>query len=330
MKFHLEFPIASFAEKINYAHSLFFVGSCFAENIGEIMQHYKFRTTINPHGVLYNPASIAIALRRYIENKEMQEGELFFANDCWHSPEHHSRFSNTNKQSCLGGINKSISEAHHTLKNADWLFVTLGSAYVYKQKEKNTIVGNCHKLPQKEFTKQLLSAEEITNDYTALLQELKQFNNKLKIIFTISPVRYIRDGVVENNISKAQLIQAVHELVKQNNNTFYFPAYELIIDDLRDYRFYKTDLVHPNEQAIEYVFDKLKTATFDEETNLLFEKVRDIVVALSHRPFNKNSESHQKFKATYLERCKQLQKQYSFLDFSDVLSSFVSKQKNSP
>jgi hypothetical protein len=323
MDFHLQFPIADFPGKVNYSHLLLFMGSCFAENISETMCEYKFNALINPHGILYNPTNISTSLRRYINNELITENELFFANECWNSWEHHSRFSHTDKENCLKEINNNISIAHTTLKNAEWLFITVGSAFIYKHIESNQFVANCHKQAQKKFTKHLLNTTNIIDDYQLLIQELKQFNKNLKIVFTVSPVRYVRDGVVENNISKARLIDAVHQLVEQNDNAYYFPAYELVIDDLRDYRFYKQDLVHPNEQAIEYVFDKLVDTLFDGETKMIFEKIKEIITAKNHRPFNTDSESHKKFKATYLERCDQLQKQYSFLNFEDEVNIFT-------
>lgn len=322
MKFHLTFPIPEFEQKINYANKFLFVGSCFAENIGETMQLYKFKVKINPNGVLYNPQSMAIALRRYIDNKTIQENELFFANECWNSWEHHSRFSDSDKLTCLTSINSSISSAHDFLKKTDWLFITFGSAFVYRRNSNGQLVGNCHKVPQKEFTKQILNISEIVEDYKILIRQLKTLNNKLKIIFTVSPVRHTGDGIVENNLSKSHLIAAVHEIIQQNDNSFYFPAYELIMDDLRDYRFYKTDLVHPNEQAIAYVFEKLMNTIFDEETKILFEKIKDIIIARQHRHFNRNTEGYSKFQAVYQQRVKQLQKEYSFLDLEEIVEGF--------
>ena len=319
MNFHLTFPIPPFEQKINYAHQLLFMGSCFTENIGETMQLYKFNVKINPNGVLYNPASMAVALRRYIDKKAITENELFHANERWNSWEHHSCFSNTDKQSCLKTINDSILSAHDFIKQTDWLFITFGSAFLYKRNSTAELVANCHKVPQKEFTKHMLSVNEIAADYRILIQQLNAVNNNLKIIFTISPVRHIREGVVENNHSKARLVEAVHELIQQHDNTFYFPAYELIIDDLRDYRFYNSDLVHPNEQAISYVFEKLMNTVFDEKTKQLFAKIKDIITARQHRPFNSNTEGYLKFKAAYTERCKQLQKDYPFLDLKFAL-----------
>ncbi|MGZ4033547.1 MAG: GSCFA domain-containing protein [Bacteroidia bacterium] len=324
MNFHLQFSFQALPGKINYNHKMLFIGSCFAESIGETMQRYKFNADINPHGVLYNPVSIAVALRRYIQNKKFQEEELFFANECWNSWEHHSRYSNTDKQICLSEINNSISAAHETVKNAEWIFITFGSAFIYKKKGSSDVVGNCHKFPQKEFSKLLLNTNEIAENYKLLIQELRAINKNLKIIFTISPVRYVRDGVVENNLSKARLIDAVHQLADENNNVFYFPAYELIIDDLRDYRFYKSDLVHPNEQAIEYVFEKLIQFSFSEETKKLFERLKAVITAKEHKPFNVETDSFKKFRNTYSEHCKELQKEFPFLELNEELNYFSS------
>ncbi|MCW3084391.1 MAG: hypothetical protein JWP12_1757 [Bacteroidetes bacterium] len=322
MDFHLSFPVTPFSRQLNYSHSLLFVGSCFAENIGEKMQRSKFNAAINPHGILYNPASMAVALKSYMNNTSVKESDLFFANDCWNSWEHHSRFSNPDKAVCFTGINNSIEQAHLQLKNAKWLFVTFGSAFIYTHTAGNKLAGNCHKVPNNQFVKSLLSADEIIKEYTSLIAQLKEFNPDLNIVFTVSPVRYIRDGVVENNLSKAVLIQSVHALVKQNENAFYFPAYELIIDDLRDYRFYKPDLVHPTQQAIDYVFEKLMDCSFDGDTKKLFEKISDLVTAMEHRPFNKDAAAFQKFKATYLQRAVNIQEDFPSLDLKKELEYF--------
>jgi hypothetical protein len=320
MQFHLPFSIPAFSKKINYSDKMLFMGSCFAENIGDTLNRYKFDVSINPHGVLYNPSSIAVALRSYIENKKLLESDLFYANEIWNSKDHHSRFSNADQQACLAEINVAISGAHQRIKNAEWLFITFGSSFVYKRNSQ--LVGNCHKLPQKEFIKSMLTSAEIIEDYIKLVPELKKINENLKIIFTVSPVRYVRDGVIENNLSKARLVEAVHHLVEEYSNVFYFPAYELIMDDLRDYRFYKSDLLHPNEQAIEYVFEKLMTVSFSEETKLLFGKLKDIITAKHHRPFNSETEAFLKFKNTYLIRSNELQKEFPFLNLKEELDYF--------
>jgi hypothetical protein len=314
MDFHLSFPIKPFESKLNYKQKLLFVGSCFAENIGELMQQSKFDTVLNSHGIIYNPQSISIAIQRYISNELYTEGDLFYANECWNSWEHHSRFSHPNKETCLAELNTQLNTAHHQLKQADWLFITLGSSFIYKHIESNQLVGNCHKVPQQQFEKLFLNSLDVIAEYKILIEKLKDFNPKLKIVFTVSPVRYVRDGVVENNLSKAHLLATVHQLVNDYSNLYYFPAYELVIDDLRDYRFYKADMVHPNQQAIDYVFQKLKEALFDSETIDAFEKVNDILRASAHRPFNNDSEEFKKFKSTYLKRCKELQEKNPTID----------------
>ena len=322
MNFHLQFPVHPFKEKLKYPDKILFIGSCFAENIGDIFQQYKFKTLINPHGILYNPLSIAVAIQRYIKNKPVAEEELFLSNECWSSWEHHSCFSGPDKKQLLSDINKNISLAHEQIKSSEWLFITFGSAFIYTLKESNQLVGNCHKLPQAKFTKHLLVIDKIVEEYNLLINQLKEINPRLKIVFTISPVRYTRDGVVENNRSKARLTEAAHRLVEENVNAFYFPAYELVIDDLRDYRFYKEDLVHPNQLAITYVFEKLADALFNEETKQIFGKIKDIITAQQHKPFNQDTIAHRKFKTVYFERCQLLQNEYSFLDFTNEISFF--------
>ncbi|HEX8514656.1 MAG TPA: GSCFA domain-containing protein [Bacteroidia bacterium] len=322
MNFHLQFPIPSFREKISYSDKMLFIGSCFAESIGERMKQHKFSLNINPHGILYNPASIAMAIRRYVRNGKLNEKELFFANEKWNSWEHHSRFSHPDKNICLENINKYISDAHSQLTAAEWLFITFGSAFVYSLTDGKTIVGNCHKLPQKKFEKQLLEPKMIVDDFKQLFTDLKELNPSLDIVLTVSPVKYIRDGVIENTISKSVLIQAVHELVRTQDNVIYFPAYELVTDDLRDYRFYEADLVHPNEQAISYVFEKFGTTAFDASTLTVFEKIKEIRTAALHKPFNQDSDSNKKFAAVYLKRCTDLLQGYPMIDLEPEIHHF--------
>ena len=321
MNFHLQFQVPPFVSKIKYNESFVFTGSCFAEHMAAFMQRYKFKTLLNPHGILYNPENIAAALRCYKDNCLVQEEELFYAGGLYHSWQHHSAFSNASKETCLENINEGIQQAHHVLKNADWLFITFGSAFAYKHREQQMYVGNCHKQPLQQFTKDLLKTEELITTWKKVISDLQEWNNKLKIVFTVSPVRYIRDGVIENNQSKARLIELVHELCTLEKVT-YFPAYELVIDDLRDYRFYKADLVHPNDQATEYVFEKLIQAGFDDSTKELFEKIKDLVKAREHRVFQTDTVAHQKFKSTYLTRCKHLMEEYPFLQLKEEQKYF--------
>ncbi len=321
MNFHLQFPVPSFSSKVKYDESIVFMGSCFAEHMAEYMQRYKFNTLLNPHGILYNPESMATAIRSYMNKSLLKEEDLFFAEGVHHSWQHHSEFSNASKQVCLQHINQKIQQAHKTLITADWLFITLGSAHAYKHTQQNIYVGNCHKQPQQQFTKELLEIGQMYSTWKQVVADLQKWNNKLKIVFTVSPVRYVRDGVIENNQSKARLIELVHQLT-DSKNVFYFPAYELVIDDLRDYRFYKADLVHPNDQAIQYVFEKLIQAAFDDSAKQLFEKIKDVVKAKEHKVFQEETAAHQKFKSTYFNRCTQLQEEFPFLLLHEELEYF--------
>ncbi len=316
MKFKLEFDIASFAEKIESDDKLFFAGSCFSENIASLYEKYKFDVISNTHGILYNPHSIAVSLNECIDKKVFTEADLFSANEVWNSFHHHSRFSDPNVQKCLHEINNQIATAHEQLKKAKHIFITFGSAFVYKHIESKKLVGNCHKIPQKQFEKLLLSKEEIIEQYKTVLNKLKTINPSLNVIFTVSPVRYIRDGVSENNLSKAILLQAVHELVSTQEHCNYFPSYEIVNDELRDYRFFEEDMVHPNELAIDYVWERLSGVCFSERTKELITDLNSILNAVSHRPFNEQSEAHKKFKETQLRKCEDLRAKFPHLNLT--------------
>lgn len=321
MEFRLALEVKKSAALINYKDKIMLCGSCFTENIGTKLDYHKFKTLQNPNGILFNPVSIARSVTSYIENKQYKQDELFYFNDIWQSWEHHSRFSNVDQLVSLEMINASQKAAHAFLKNADWLMLTLGSAFVYELEDK-TVVANCHKVPTDKFNKRLLAVEEILSVLDNLIHRLFIFNPNLKIIFTISPVRHLRDGFVENNRSKAALIQAVHHLVDKFDKLFYFPAYELVIDDLRDYRFYAEDMVHPNYAATNYVWDKFKDAMMDEETITLLEKINDIQRARNHKPFNPCSAQHKKFLESYRQKTVQLQQQYPLLNLSEEIKFF--------
>ena len=316
MEFHLEFSPRPFDTRISHHQKLLLIGSCFTEQIGNKLSRHKFRVMENPNGILFNPISIARSVTSYINNKQYTEGDLFYQNECWNSWEHHSRFSNPDKQECLRLINGSQSGAHLFLKDAGWLLVTLGSAFVYELGNKE-VVANCHKVPTDKFTKRLLCVEEVMFALRGMMKKLNVFNPGIKIIFTISPVRHLRDGFVENNRSKAILINAVQQLVENNAVAFYFPAYELVIDDLRDYRFYAEDMVHPNYAATNYVWEKFNVTCIDEPCRLLMKSINEINAAMQHKPFNPASAAHLKFLQNNSEKVKSLQLQYPYIDFGD-------------
>jgi hypothetical protein len=321
MNFHLAFTPKPFATTIHHQQKLLLIGSCFTENMGAKLKQHKFEVLENPNGILFNPMSITKSVSAYLQNKQYTADELFYQNESWNSWEHHSRFSHPDKEQCLQGINESQQRAHGFLKNADWLLLTLGSAFAYtlvtgsSAGVQGSVVANCHKVPTDKFNKKLLSVEDVTFALEQMLTELKIANPSIKIIFTISPVRHLRDGFVENNRSKATLIQAVHALVEKEADRFYFPAYELVIDDLRDYRFYAEDMVHPNYAATNYVWEKFVDACIDEPTRKLMAEINVINAAKSHKPFHPTSQQHKKFLQTNLEKVNQLSSQHPHINF---------------
>ncbi|MBP7809128.1 MAG: GSCFA domain-containing protein [Bacteroidia bacterium] len=309
MEFNLNYTPTPSPVKITHADKVLLIGSCFAENIGEKLIQSKFNCLVNPNGILFNPISISKAITSYIKNESNPKPEI--NNNLYFSFEHHGSFSSSTKDELADKIKNATQFAHTQLKEAKFLIITFGSAFAYRHIASNKIVANCHKLPQQEFKKELLSVEKIVSDYKLLFEELKKFNPQLNIILTVSPVKYLRDGIIENNLSKSILIQSVHLLTKN-----YFPAYELVNDDLRDYRFYKEDMAHPNEQAINYVWEKFSDVYFSAETNSLIKNIKEITQAAQHRPINENTEQHQKFKQTYLNKCAELEKKHPHLNFS--------------
>lgn len=321
MEFRMEFSPKSFETKLKHSDKLFLAGSCFTEQIGLKLSHHKFRTLENPNGILFNPVSIARSVSSYIANKKYTADDLFFNNERWGSWDHHTRFSNPEQAACLQNINQSQSRAHDFLKNSNWLLLTLGSSFVYELKNER-VVANCHKVPTDKFNKKLLSSDEVASCLKSMIEELIVFNPEIKIIFTISPVRHLRDGFVENNRSKANLINAVHALVDSNSALYYFPAYELVIDDLRDYRFFAEDMVHPNYQATNYVWEKFKNGCIEESSLQLMKEISIINSARNHKPFNAQSNQHKEFLKTNLERAKVLISHHSYLDLSEEIGYF--------
>jgi hypothetical protein len=330
MQFQLPIDIKPLAEPVRYGQKLLLVGSCFTEHIGNALGELKFDVLQNPNGILFGPDAVCKSLLSYIENKKSAEQDLLYLNEVWNSWNHHSRFSNIDQQKCLEGINASTEQAHHFLKQADWLIITLGSSFTYELSHLadtasdgiNGRVANCHRAPANWFNKKMLETDEIKDMLAVCLQQLKDFNPKLKFIFTISPVRHIRDGVVENNRSKARLIDAVHYICTKFESAHYFPAYELVIDVLRDYRFYDVDMVHPNYPATEFVMEKFTENCIDETSQQLMKEIRPVVIAKKHKAFQPETKAHQQFLKANLEKARVLQEKYSFLNMEEELNYF--------
>ena len=329
MDFHIEFSPKHLPQKINHRHKLLLLGSCFTENIGDKLVAHKFSVLQNPNGILFNPVSVKEAVENYISNKIITESDLFYLNEGYHSWQHHSRFSGTTKEDAVQKINTSTNTAHHYLKETDVVIITLGSAWVYEltAKAANAKVGNVaannHKAPADWFNRRLLSNTEVIDLLNTTVSQLQQFNPFIKIIFTISPVRHLREGFVENNRSKAALINAVHAVTGHFKNVFYFPAYELVIDDLRDYRFYAEDMVHPNYAATNYVWEKFVTACIDEPSQELMKQINEINAAINHKPFNETSAAHRAFKLKYWNILQSMQQKYPYLHLTEQINYFA-------
>lgn len=322
MKFHLNYNPQVSYQKISHKEALLMLGSCFSEHIGRRLNDLKFNLHSNPFGIVFNPESIRVMLDRMIEKKQFTDKDVFEKDGQWFCFEAHSSISESTKASLIKQLNTLVDDWSRKLKTTDFLVITLGSAFAYEHREQKHIVANCHKLPQALFNKVLIEPQYIIDSYKLLIEKLKQFNPSLNILFTVSPVKHLRDGVEENSLSKAILLQAVHRLVKTYDHCFYFPAYELVTEDLRDYRFYKEDMAHPNEQAIDYVWQKFTGVYFSEETSLLCEQLEQVFQAMKHRLFNESSETAINFKKKFYDKCLLFQSHYPFLDLSAELNYF--------
>lgn len=316
MKLHLNYTPPELKNKISHTDKVLLTGSCFAESIGDYMKKYKFNCLINPNGILFNPISIANALSSYIKPEPIDKNDIVKQHDLFFNYSYHGSVSAKNESDLIKKTESILKTTHLFLKEADHLIITFGSAFVFRNINTGKIVANCHKQPQHLFKKELLKSRDIIITYNLLLSELKKTNQSLSVIFTVSPVKYIRDGIIENNLSKAILIESVHEIINNNTNCFYFPAYELITDDLRDYRFYKEDLAHPNDMAVQYVWEKLAAAAFSKETLELNKQISEITEAAKHNPIHKDSEEYDKFKKTFLKKCLNLEIKHPNLNFS--------------
>ena len=303
---------------INHRHGVMMIGSCFSDNIGKRLQQAYFNVEINPFGTLYNPASIACGINDILSRRTFVEEDLFQVkgDNRWHSFSHHSLYSQTDRQTMLHNINNHINEAHELLQQASILIVTFGTAWVYELIATNKIVANCHKLPENKFNRRLMSVEEIVTLWSKVVERLQKENNRIKIIFTISPIRHFRDGAHGNQISKSTLHVAVNKLIEKYNDILYFPAYEIMNDDLRDYRFYESDMVHPSDVAIDYIYKIFSQSFFDDETMCLAGECERLTRRLSHRHMSDDKEAIARFEKSTQEIKTQLLQQYPFLQQS--------------
>jgi hypothetical protein len=293
MQFTTKIPIQKYQKPITYESKIVALGSCFAENMSEKFEYFKFQNTLNPFGIIFNSVSIEKLVNRIVNKIEFTEKDIFFHNDLWHCYEVHSKLSNPNKEKFLKELNLLLFQSFSFLIQTSHIIITYGTSWVYKNIESNEIVANCHKVPQKQFTKEILSIENIEKSIQNTIALIQKVNPNCNFIFTVSPVRHIKDGFVDNTLSKSNLISAIHNSQFTTHN--YFPSYEIMMDELRDYRFYASDMLHPNQTAIDYIWERFSENYISDESQKVIEEVDSIQKSLLHRSFNPNSESHQKF-----------------------------------
>ena len=324
MQFTTKIPVQKSTFPIDYNSKILLLGSCFAENMGEKFDYFKFQASTNPFGIIFNPVSLKKIIERSVQKNYFTENDIFFHNDLWHCFEVHSEISNSDKDAFLESLNDLIRSTNKHLSDSTHIIITLGTSWVYQNIASNEIVAKCHKVLQKQFTKELLSILQIEESLESIISLVHSVNPNCKFIFTVSPVRHIKDGFVENTLSKAHLIAAIHsvlnrkfstslELTTQNN--IYFPAYEIMMDELRDYRFYAEDMLHPSQTAIDYIWIQFFENYISESQFGLMNDICSIQKGLKHRPFNPNTESHQKFLHQLELKIKTIQNQHPFIKF---------------
>ncbi len=316
MKLQTQVPLKKQSENsIDYNANILLLGSCFVDNIGDKLSYYKFKSLQNAFGVLFHPKAIETLVSRAVKKECYTETDLFFHNEQWHSFDAHSRLSSLSKDTILQALNAGVEQTHDYLKKATHVVLTLGTAWVYKTIETEKIVANCHKVSQKAFQKVLLSVNDIVESLEVIIQLIKKANPKATIIFTVSPIRHLKDGFIENTQSKAHLVTAIHKLINTGNKIIYFPSYEIMMDELRDYRFYAEDMIHPSPMAVHYIWERFKAIWIAENAFKTMQEVEYIQKGLKHRPFNENSEQHKRFISNLEVKQKELAKLYSHIVF---------------
>lgn len=319
MQFRTQIPISKTNNPIDYNSKIISIGSCFAENMAEKFDYFKFQNETNPFGIIFNSVSIEKIISRIIKKEFYTEKDVFFYNERWHSYEVHSDLSNSDRQELLETLNKAISETYKNLKEATHIIITYGTSWIYRNKESDQIVANCHKVPQKQFSKELLSVEVIQKSIQNTIDLIQVLNPDINFIFTVSPVRHIKDGFAENQLSKSHLFAGLYQVLKTYNSEFithnYFPSYEIMMDELRDYRFYAEDMLHPNQVAIDYIWHKFSENYISEDSISTMQEVSEIQKSLRHRSFNPDSEQHQKFLAKLQQKISSIQEKWAHIKF---------------
>ncbi len=328
IKLSTEVALQASKIKLSYRQKSMMMGSCFAESVGTKLDELCFPIEINPFGILYNPDSIANSLEILLSEKLFSATDLFYANNMWNSFYHHSRFSNANKEECLANINKRITKASKTLRESNLLFITFGTSMVYEYISSGQIVSNCHKLPSTNFRHYRLSPDGIVNRWIELIHIIHNVNADLNIVFTVSPLRHLKDGEHENQLNKSVLLIAVDEIIRRfaDKRIFYFPSYEIVLDELRDYRFYSSDMIHLNEIAVNFIREKFSSVFITEEDMSIASEIEKLRKALDHKPLNRDSDEYRIFIEKQIEKVAQLKDKFSFLDLELFLHEFYLKK----
>ena len=316
MKLQTQIPLKpEQLNQIDYDSKLLLLGSCFVENIGEKLNYFKFQNSINPLGILFHPLAIEKLITNAINEKEYTEDDVVFHNEQWHCFDAHSQLSTASKEDLLESLNRSLEITNMQLRESSHVIITLGTAWAYRYIETDAFVANCHKIPQKQFLKELLSVETISESLEAIITLIKNVNPKVSILFTVSPVRHLKDGFVENTQSKSHIISAIHQVVEPRKQLYYFPSYEIMMDELRDYRFYKDDMIHPNSLAVNYIWNKFQEVWISESSKDTMQKIDEIQKGIHHKPFNSNSESLKQFLQRLEENKILIIKDFPFIKF---------------
>ena len=303
------------SDSIDYNSRIILLGSCFSDNIGQKLSYHKFQSILNPFGILFHPKAIETIIKNALCEKEYTEKDIFFLNERWQSFEAHSKLSSSSKDEIIEKLKKASASINIALKSSSHIIITLGTSWVYRLLESDEIVANCHKVSQHKFKKELLSIVEINKSLSSIISLIKKVNPDINFIFTVSPIRHLKDGFIENQQSKSHLISALHQIIKNQENTFYFPSYEIMMDELRDYRYYKEDMIHPNQIAINYIWEKFYDYWLSEEAIDLKKQVIKIQRGLEHKPFNPDSKKHQQFLSSLQEKIEILKKKYAHISF---------------
>jgi hypothetical protein len=316
MQFRTLVPIPQNNFQINYSTKIVSLGSCFAVNMSEKLDYFKLQNVCNPFGILFHAVAIEKLINFAVSEKRFTEEDVFFHNERWHCYDVHSDLSNSNREELLISLNAIIESTKLQLQEATHVIITYGTAWVYRNIESCSIVANCHKVPQKQFKKELLSVDQIQESIANTLKLIHSVNPNCNIIFTVSPVRHVKDGFVESQWSKSNLIAALHQVINcQLSTVNYFPSYEIMMDELRDYRFYAEDMLHPSQVAIDYIWKRFRETTVSETAFSTMDDVDAIQKSLQHRAFNPDSESHQKFETKLKAKITKLVAEYPFMKF---------------